>query len=249
MNQKRFHLNPKITALFGLFLSLSVSFPLSAQFVPPPPPDPGEPSGRPEGGGGRGNCQNYEGITPLVPVVRKNEQQNTRWGFTTSDRPTVWFYLPRGLEDGTQLEWTLRDRSDQRIYRNIQRSAQVAPGIVALRLPENAPRLAAGQAYRWALVVNCSKAEIDVPLIFRGTMRRVTLSRTVADQVAAAKTPVDRAKLYAKHGIWYDAITTLGESLSNKQDPAIAQAWSTLLREGGFTNLAAAPVDRCCVLK
>ncbi len=204
------------------------------QFSPPNPPDPGNPSDRGQGGGQRGDCdKQYAGLTALVPSPRPNLPDD-RWGLTVSDRPTIWFNVPTGIKAGTLAEWKLRNAKGKTIYRTTLNLPKTTPGVIHFSVPEPI----AISTYQWDLAIYCDSASsnssdsnIDLPLVRKGRIQRIATPQALQRDLAIAKTPLDRANVYAKYGIWYDALNTLGTQMQSSQDKAILNAWHELLRQ------------------
>ncbi len=217
------------------------------QFVAPEvPQNPGEPGGRGRGGGSRGDCKKYQSLTALVPLITRNSQ-TFPWGLTTQAHPTFWFYLPAPLTAQTPLRFVLRDRQDQTLYSTIIHPVTTAAGIIRIPVPTSVPALESGKTYRWGLSVQCD-AGINPDYVFvRGVVQRVSLPNPIAQQLQSATTPLEQASIYGKQGIWFDAITTLGNARTT--DAAVLQAWKDLLRQGHLESLLAAPFTPCCTPK
>lgn len=211
-------------------IAQSINSQSTIQFTPPTPPDPGNPSDRGQGGGRRGPCdEKYPNLTALVPAPRPN-QPDDRWGLTISNRPTIWFSTPTGIEDGTLIEWRLRDANGKTLQRTTSRLSKTASGTISFPVP--APLAIA--TYQWDLAVYChssnSENDVDQPLIRKGRIQRIAPPKGLEQELSIAKTPLERAKIYAKYGIWYDALNTLGTELRSK-DKAISNAWRELLQQ------------------
>jgi Domain of Unknown Function (DUF928) len=231
-----------LTTMRDNFLSPNASV-ASIRFVPPPPPDLGEPGGRPEGGGSRG-CQSIA----LVPQTAIGH-----WGQTTAERPTFWFRLAtaRNLSSNDRLRFVLRDEAKQVVYQTEFAVPNIAPGIIKLSLPNTVAPLKTQALYRWEFSLGCDAATVeDRPSTVVGTIQRVALTPAIASQIAATTTPLEQAKLYASQGMWYDAVTLLGNELQpqTSPDPAIASAWKSLLEQVNLTALEAVPFTPCCSL-
>lgn len=221
----------------------------SIYYSPPTPPSRGTPEGRPQGGGrpGKDNqCEQYRSLKALVPLA-KTGTQAFLWGQTAVDRPTFWFYAPAGLTAEVPVEFALRDQSGSTVYKTAVKTPETPGGVFRLSLPETAPKLQTDQLYSWTLSVFCSSGEVDRPLIMQGLIKRVDLSPQLQQQLAAAKTPVERAVIYAKHGIWYEGLTTLGvQRVAQPNDRVAAMAWADLLRQVNLKQPASTAIVPCC---
>lgn len=212
------------------------------RFDPPPPPDRGEPAGRGLGGGQRGNC-----LTALVPVTQISGG-DLYWGLTTVDRPTLWFHLSKPLAAPASGKWLLQDEAGQVRYSSPFTLPQQSAGTISLSLPMTAPPLQVGQSYRWSVSLECDPEVVDAPVRLEGQLKRVAVPAQLQTQLAAAKTPIEKAAVYAQQGIWHDALSTLGLSLRQEKsgDRAIVAAWTDLLRQVNLDNAASDPVLPCC---
>lgn len=211
------------------------------RFVPPPPPPHiGEPGGRGQGGGSRGDaCRRYEGVTALVPVAAPSA---VAWGVSVADHPTLWLYAPQGLAANLPLELVLEDETGQNRYRTMVRSTETIAGVFSLSLPATAPPLPVGN-YRWSVSIFCDSIEPDLPIVLQGNLQRIAPPVDLQSQLAQTQDPIEQAKLYAQAGIWYDALTTLGERRPQATDAAV---WSDLLQQGNLDAFATAPITLCC---
>jgi hypothetical protein len=216
------------------------------KFSPPPPPDRGDPLGRGQGGGKRGDCEKkFAGLTALVPTPHADVPDN-RWGLTVSARPTVWFDVPTGIESEVPVQWRLRDAAGKTIYKTVRRIPPTKPGVISFSLPATVPPLRVG-TYQWDLAVYCDNT-IDIPAIRKGRVQRISTPQALQQEITSAKTPLQQANSYAKYGVWYDALTTLGTQIrtSRQNDPTIVGAWSELLRQQKLDSNASATLTPCC---
>ncbi len=220
--------------------------PPTIRFQPPPPPDPGEPDNRGQGGGSRGPCRQYEELTALVPIAHTGSP----WGVTVSDRPTVWVYAPAGLAANVPMDFVLRDRQGNALYKTTFKSMALPAGVVRLPIPPQI-KLQAHKSYKWSLAIYCDATEPDTPKVVRGRIERLELADPLKRELTAAPTPLQQAQIYADHGIWYDALTVLGMELAGNQsaNPAVKTAWTELLTDQKLGGAAAVPIVPCCTLK
>lgn len=207
-------------------------------FLSPAPPDPGEPTTGAERGGAT-----RDPIVALVPLIKSSTHQIAmRWGLTTVDRPTFWFHLPdQGLANNV-AEFTLRDSAGKIVYQTKFTTPGTAPVTFKVVVPSTVSPLAVNRSYRWQLAMEMP--EVDDLRIITGLINRVQPSAELQQQLTLAKTPFERAVVYAGKGIWYDALTILGnEKQMGRQDGAIAAAWTELLKEIKLQGIAAAPIQ------
>ncbi|PSF33170.1 hypothetical protein C7H19_20405 [Aphanothece hegewaldii CCALA 016] len=209
------------------------------QFVPPPPPDTGEPTGRVQGGGSRGNCRNDRSLMALVPVTKTAEKSYV-WGLTTAEHPTLMFYVPERTTAET-VEFVLQDESDNEIYTTRFTLTKTVSGIVRISLPATTSPLIIGKKYRWIFLMECDPQSPSNSVFVRGTIERVAIGATLLEQLKTTQTPLERATVYAANGIWYDALTSLSEQ-DNLNSPTIQTAWIDLLEQVGLAPMARTPI-------
>ncbi|MBD2561456.1 DUF928 domain-containing protein [Nostoc sp. UIC 10607] len=210
---------------------------------------PGEPTGRRRGGGSRGSCKQYETLTALVPTT-KTGTKDLVWGQSASQTPTFWFFVPDKLTANVPVEFVLQDETDNYVYQKKFNPSQTSAGIISLAVQPTST-LEAGKTYRWTFSIYCDPQKPSAAVYVRGSMTQVALNPSSQQQLEAAKTPLARATFFAKHGVWYDALTTLGEHLqSNKRkDPKIASAWVELLKQVDLAKSNTDAIASCCITK
>ncbi|MGC9526897.1 MAG: DUF928 domain-containing protein [Limnospira sp.] len=210
-----------------------------------PPPGQGMPS-RTAAGGSRGTCpsaeQLGESLTALVPnLIRSQEIGPDLRGYTVEPKPVFYFYLPAA--DGVEAAFSLKDEDGQDVY---QMSVPIPDktGIVGVKLPEDAPALETGKTYRWSFGIVCQSADGEkVPevVFVSGDIRRIEPDGTLAQQLAQAD-PVERAALYARHGIWFESLATLAALRQERpEDVTLASRWEELLNSVGLDAIATQP--------
>ncbi|MEW5859017.1 MAG: DUF928 domain-containing protein [Cyanobacteriota bacterium] len=225
--------------------------------APPPPADRSAPAGRQRGGASRGTCPAAIGeelLTALVPATQtslnqgqsRNSALNTFesvWALTAAESPTFWYYVPYALTPDLPAEFILQDDQGNNVYQTKFVASQKQPGVVKVRLPATVAPLKVGKMYRWFFMIDC---EPDAPPLVEGWVQRIAPSATLRSQLEKA-TPRERVVLYAKQGIWHDALTALAELRSaNPKDAALTADWVSLLKSGGLEAIAQEPVIECC---
>jgi hypothetical protein len=200
------------------------------------PPDRGLP-GRREGGGTRGNC--LYGDTPIVALI-----PDTNFGTTIEPYPTFYWYIPP--MPATAAEFVLLDENDDEVYKsNLQLTG---PGIVSLTLPKDGsvPALESGKDYHWYFSVICDARDRSGDIFSEGWIQRIAPPDGLTNQLATASAS-DRSIIFARAGIWYDALTTLASlRQADPENPQLSAKWTNLLRSVGLENLASQPLVQCC---
>jgi Domain of Unknown Function (DUF928) len=213
----------------------------SINFEPPPPPPGRAPTGR-LGGGGRRGCD----PTALVPLTKSNNG-DLLWGLTVSERPQFWFSLPRKLTTKDAVEFVLKDNQGKEIYKTTLKNSETPHGVISFAVPSKTPPLEIGKSYSWSFSLYCDYETVeDKPGTVQGAIQRIAVNTTLKNQLANAKNSVDQASIYAKNGIWFDAITTLGVNIRDKKEKDASSAWTELLRQVNLEKAAPLPVTNCC---
>ena len=193
---------------------------------PIPPSSLGIPGNRAQGGGTRG-CKPYQGIAALVPL----SPQNIAWGQTIANRPTVWLNIPQGLAKDLPIEIAVREQNGKPIAKQLLTTKhQIAAGAIGVSFPPTA-LLQLDRTYHWEVSFYCDREErVDSPLVIQGQIQRIATPA----QLATAKPPLEMAQALAEKGIWYDAISQMGNRLVKTKEPELTTAWSELLKGAGI---------------
>ncbi|MBD2206471.1 DUF928 domain-containing protein [Calothrix sp. FACHB-1219] len=220
-------------------------------FVPPQPPAGlSTISGRRSGMGSRNDCPAVETpLTALVPFqerVTTNKQTNTStpvdvWGLTTSERPMFWFYVPY---KNVSAEFVLQDSEETEIYKQENIALTANSGVIGISLPSTVTPLEVGKTYRWFFKIRCHQQQTtSVPIYVEGDIQRVKLNPSLEQQLQATTDLRQKIAIYAANGIWFDALTKLGQlRFANSNDASLAADWQSLLQSGNLENIAAFPL-------
>jgi hypothetical protein len=236
--------------LVPIFLGSSQHF--VAQSVPPKkiklkvktqpkrPPSRGFP-GVPDAAVSRGSCLNPAArLVALAPkFVYKGlnsgdiEEQSV-WGQTTIERPTVWFFMPF-IDRSTQLEFTLQNREDDEIYSAVI-PTPAKDGVIGVKIKSQKP-LELDRPYHWTLKAKifCGDSTPETKFV-DGWIQRVNLP-------AGVNIAVNPTQVYVDQGIWYDAVTSLAERRSREpRNMQLREDWRELLKAVSLAELAEQPI-------
>ena len=158
------------------------------------------------------------------------------YGLTTAERPTFWVNVPKTsarqaillIKKGSNANWhQLATHSQQSV--NLTGKAS----LVGIKLSEDAPALEIGENYQWVVALVCgNQPNPNDPLVAAGIKRIARLQ--ISKEISNTSTELDKASVYARKGIWYDALDILvaeKSSLNNWND-----IWVKYLQSGGLTN-------------
>lgn len=210
---------------------VSSNWKISQAFEPPP----GGALPTTAGGGTRSLClRSRKPLTALIP--------KSGLGQTLEAHPSILVYLPEN--QAQNAEFLLKDENEKDVYRTTFPVPKTGAGIFSFKLPadKTSPPLVVGKNYRWYLALICQPENRREDLFVGGLLVRVQPSaglRKALEKVA----PQQRPGLYAKFGIWQDALTTLAQLRRAKpDDPAIAANWQALLNSVGLEKMVAEPL-------
>jgi hypothetical protein len=206
------------------------------------PPDRGTPPAE-EGTGSRGDCLYAQNTPPLTRLVGSSNLK-----FTTEKHPVIWIYIPYTSAQIEQAEFSLQN-GDLEVYRGRFKLNSI-PGVVGIKLPAELPALEVGQEYRWYLDIDCfgavSSSATSAPASLTGLIERVSVSPQLQQELNTAKTPLEKIRIYAKSGIWVEALTQLAQlRLQEPENPQLRQIWMELLsgEKVGLSRIAEEPIS------
>jgi Domain of Unknown Function (DUF928) len=185
-----------------------------------------------------GNCPTVK--LPLTALVPPASSGDLVWGRTGQAQPTVWIYLPYTLTPDRPGELRLLQHSAAgALYTPIVRVTQATPGVMGIRLPAN-QTLIPNQLYYWSFVVLCDLKDASANQFVKAAIQRIEVP---AQRPTRSSAPEQTAAFYAEQGLWYDALTQLGENRrAFPQNTRVADTWTDLLKDVGFERLASQPV-------
>ncbi|HEY9300480.1 MAG TPA: DUF928 domain-containing protein [Phormidium sp.] len=197
-------------------------------------------SGKPDdtaGGASRGGGCPQEVISTggcVVPLMPGNKD-----GLTVTGRPTFFVFVPQN--SAKEVFFSLVDENNKNLYQTkIQLIGK--SGILQFTVPENAPPLEIGKNYRWTFIVIGEQGlRPDSPGV-QGVIRRVEPNSALQAQLQNV-TPLERAALYGKNGIWHETLASLAEARKlQPTDANVVGEWEQLLKSVGLEAIASQPL-------
>ena len=169
-------------------------------------------------------------VTPLRPASHAE--------LTVAEHPTFFVYVPQ--TSANKALFVIKDQAENYYYEKTLPISRTA-GIVSFKLPNDAPALEIGKTYQWSFVVICGEAiRPDNPGV-EGRIQRVAANPALSQLKSLS--PLERAALYGKNGIWYDTLTSLAEQRrSQPNDSTLAATWEKLLKSVGLEAIATKPL-------
>lgn len=187
------------------------------------PPDRGAPA-RTADGGARGCGEYKQGEKPLTALIPRKHL-----ALTVAEHPTFFWYIPQS--EAKALEFTLRDENDETVIYRTTLPVPTKAGIISLTLPsDSAPALEVGKMYHWYLAMICNPEDRSGDTVVDGWIERISLSEKLAEEIKNAS-PNTLPSIYAKAGIWHEALATLAKlRRNNPNDTNVASRWQEFLK-------------------
>ncbi len=213
------------------------------------PPDRGAP-GTAAAGGSRGcglkseenKNDNKKSLATLIP--------GDSMPFTVSEYPRFFWYVPpaTSLDESSSerpltVQFALIDiESDPPVVYEKKLSV-TSGGIMSHQLsPEEAAPLAENKKYYWLVKMVCDTEDASADPFVDGWVERIPLSAELQGELDNA-TENDRPSIYAREGIWYEALTSLaGLREKNPEDETILSRWSDFLQSVNLGEFTEEPV-------
>lgn len=194
--------------------------------------------GRRIGGGTRGECA-VKRPEQLIALVPENNLVLTQQAY-----PSMLFHIPQTSKPMT-MELVLQDDNYNLVYektltKNGSEIKTDSGEIINLNLLDSASLrpLVTGKTYRWYLSIICNPNNRARDIVVDGWIKRVAVEPDFAKKIEQASL-AERVNLYAKAGLWQDAITTLVElRYAQPGDSSLAASWTQLLKSEKLDTLA-----------
>jgi hypothetical protein len=85
----------------------------------------------------------------------------------------------------------------------------------------------------------CDPQNRSRDVVVEGWIKRVALEPVIEEKLVRSN-PLERASIYQKQGIWYDALSTLAEQKQAVPQHQVTAKWTELLSSVGLGGLAGA---------
>ncbi|WP_413166794.1 DUF928 domain-containing protein [Capilliphycus salinus ALCB114379] len=213
---------PNIALINSCFLALTlIATPVALANYVPGDQKPVPPERKSDGGTTRG-CS--AGDIPLTVLASRNYV-----GQTISQRPMfAWFVPPDSASK--EMKFIIYELVSENNYQEIRAiSLQTTPGIMKLSpFSENDPGLEVGKEYVWQVVIFCDPSSLSSAIVDRASIKVVTPPHQLQSQLILAANGVEKARIYARAGLWYNA---LGEALKLAEPSKLGEMGSALLKD------------------
>ena len=156
------------------------------------------------------------------------------YGLTTLERPDLWIYLPE-----TSAKQVILSIKKEGKTPHWQQSIELTgeAGVTGIKLADDAPALETGSNYQWAVILVCNERPDPNDPVVTSWIRRVVSKNSQSSPTSA----LEQVSIYAKEGIWYDALNLL---ISSKSSQANWQdLWREYLESAGLDKITDLPVS------
>lgn len=163
-------------------------------------------------------------------------------GLTLAEHPAVWINLPRNT--AKQIALSVFTETGTVVYADVTFPVPDTDGPVALKFPEEEPPLEIGTRYQWIVELECDPNNSSGNPSVSGWVKRIAPDAQIEAELHAAEHPLDKAEVYARHGIWYETLTLVAEERqAHPEDSQVMTAWRSLLEwvETRQTNPISSP--------
>ncbi|MEA5616439.1 DUF928 domain-containing protein [Cronbergia sp. UHCC 0137] len=196
--------------------------------------------------GCRCGCRQAKKLLAIVP--------NNTPSLTVSSSPGFFVHLPKiekqyiDSPDGKlEAEFSLiAFETDEIIYQTkiaISDSlhGEAIEGIMEINLPENIV-LEVGKDYLWRFDIYCNADDPSIGIYISGIVKRVESSTKLISELKSAN-PLQASVIYAKNGIWVEAISTLAQlRWESPQNLKLIAYWRSLLKSVDLEDISQQPL-------
>jgi hypothetical protein len=172
------------------------------------------------------------GSTPLSLQLLSDSE---RVGQTISPHPSFLWYV--SATPTTSTRFTLVEPGVAEPLWEQQLPATKS-AIVQLQMPATAPELEIGKEYRWTVTLICNPLRPSENFYARAWIVRIPPTPSLTALLAAAGSDSDRVAIYARSGIWYDALATAYQGYKVK--PLVDRDFLALLEQVGLSEIVTA---------
>jgi hypothetical protein len=190
----------------------------------------------------RGACMQIEENFTLRLLVPE------RTGKTLDAQPTLYWFVSQPLSNAEFIfildKVPLTDNnefSEPLIKTNLKLSVpagiQVLPLAKVLPADKSTFQLEPGTEYRWTLLLTCHADYPSLDIKSTGTIKRIEPSTELSTEIQQSS-PEKLPYLYAKQGLWYNALNELVKQIKEQSDNALSRKTLVdLLKQGGLVEV------------
>ncbi len=220
LSNKSFNYKLLLICIFSL--SLTISKVGLAEFQPPS--DASSPSGLSGSSSSRGGSCDQDRTTELTLLGPINPIGYV--GQLNSNEITFAWFVPSQIPKQTSVAFRLSNSTHAIIW---QTDLKLSSGIMTISIPKG--KLLVGQKYLWEVSICYNNLDHPSKFLRLGTeLAVIDVPSNLALELAKTKDSLQRAALYAKAGLWYNAVS---EAVTTKEqeESKVKQYLVTLLKD------------------
>ncbi|AFZ02481.1 DUF928 domain-containing protein [Calothrix sp. PCC 6303] len=161
------------------------------------------------------------------------------YGTTISERPTVMVYLP--ASNAEEAVFSIKDEAGN-MHHQITVPVSGKSGVIAVKLPDDAPSLAVDKNYQWFLALKVDGQLSPSTPYVDGWIQRIQPSAELS-KAMQQQDPLKQAEALGKNSVWYDCVATLASlHASQPNNPILIKQWEELLSSVSLKGIVTAPL-------
>ncbi len=160
-------------------------------------------------------------------------------GLTVQEQPSLFWYLSDPMKGASYKLIVTKDGEPDPLVEQ-EFNPEKDTGIRRLNLKDIPKGLARDTEYQVSVVLICNPKQRSDDIVTSATIKRVAASDKLISRLLTRPTPAERAIVYAKQGIWYDALAAISDQIA--ADPAnkeLHKLRANLLQQVGLPEAAA----------
>ncbi len=162
-------------------------------------------------------------------------------GFTTSSRPTLYWYVSDVVSDPVEIaitDTTSLEAASRPIL-EITLASPIEQGVHALSLADHGAALKSGVEYQWFVAIVTDPEQRSKDVIAGGSIVYSDGNPALQKELAGRDDTIP-AVVYAQFGLWYDAVHDLSQRIvRNPGDAQTRELRADLLEQVGLGEVAA----------
>jgi hypothetical protein len=218
---------------FLLTLSLGIYPSLAQSALKFKPPSRGTPPVT-KGLASRGTVcfSEQDGPKKLKALVPSNN-----FGLTTAKNASLMIYVPKSSAKFLAVQLNSQDNKTKVFHKEIP--VPINGGIIRILMKDmKTPPLQVDKNYLWTATLVCQENDYSKNPITQGWVQRIQPDMAL-NTILNKATPTSLPGIYAKAGVWHDALTSLDNlRVLQPNNNSIARDWTSLLTSVGLTEFS-----------
>ncbi len=165
------------------------------------------------------------------------------FGLTTATNASLMIYVPKSSAKFLAIQLNSQDKKTKLFYKEIP--VPINGGIIRILMKDmKTSPLQVDKNYLWTTTLVCQENDYSKNPVIQGWVQRIKPDMTLNTMLNKA-TPISLPNIYAKAGIWHDALTSLDDlRVLQPNNTSIARDWTSLLTSVGLAEFSKAQIIR-----